>query len=101
MSAHNALIKSDGIGAAVCNVTTYLVDFCLRLVGKTPLTITKIDAGAAYYPDVVKSCNYVDAQALDLIRQPWDANILVMENLFGDISPNLAGGLVGGMGMTA
>jgi 3-isopropylmalate dehydrogenase len=45
--------------------------------------------------------NYVDAQALDLIRQPWNVDILVMENMFGDILSDLAGGLVGGMGMAA
>ena len=267
MSAHIALIKGDGIGADVCDATTYLVDLCLRLVGEAPLAITMINAGAAYfqetgadieaggedtagkcdaiflgaiglpsirhpngteisphlrlrerfqlyagvrpvkaypnipqkladpraasidfiviresteglfhsaavhnrshidadfaveetmritrktteklhkfafnlarkrraagktgavtcvdkanvftamaffrqifdeisadYPDVAKSYNYVDAQALDLIRQPWDADILVMENMFGDILSDLAGGLVGGMGMAA
>ena len=36
------------------------------------------DEIAVEYPDVAKSYNYVDAQALDLIRQPWDADILVM-----------------------
>jgi 3-isopropylmalate dehydrogenase len=59
------------------------------------------DEIAVDYPDVTKSYNYVDAQALDLIRQPWDADILVMENMFGDILSDLAGGLVGGMGMAA
>jgi 3-isopropylmalate dehydrogenase len=53
------------------------------------------------FPDVITDYNYVDAQALDLIRKPWDADILVMENMFGDIISDLAGGLVGGMGMAA
>ena len=44
---------------------------------------------------------YVDAQALNLIRNPWDYDVLVMENMFGDILSDLAGGLVGGMGMAA
>jgi 3-isopropylmalate dehydrogenase len=43
----------------------------------------------------------VDAQALDLIRKPWEFDVLVMENMFGDILSDLAGGLVGGMGMAA
>ena len=59
------------------------------------------DEVSAHYPDVETSYNYVDAQALDLIRQPWNADILVMENMFGDILSDLAGGLVGGMGMAA
>lgn len=53
------------------------------------------------HQDVRKGYNYVDAQALDLIRQPWEFDVLVMENMFGDILSDLAGGLVGGMGMAA
>lgn len=44
---------------------------------------------------------YVDAQALNLIRHPWEYDVMVMENMFGDILSDLAGGLVGGMGMAA
>ena len=54
---------------------------------------------AARYPDIVADYNYVDAMALDLIRKPWDSDVLVMENMFGDILSDLGGGLVGGMGM--
>ncbi len=53
------------------------------------------------FPDIDVSYNYVDAQALDLIRRPWDFDVLVMENMFGDILSDLAGGLVGGMGMAS
>lgn len=53
------------------------------------------------FPDIQVGYNYVDAQALDLIRRPWDFDVLVMENMFGDILSDLAGGLVGGMGMAA
>lgn len=53
------------------------------------------------YPDISKSCQYVDATALDMVRQPWNADVLVMENMFGDILSDLAGGIVGGMGMAA
>ncbi|MEM9630809.1 MAG: isocitrate/isopropylmalate family dehydrogenase, partial [Pseudomonadota bacterium] len=53
------------------------------------------------YPDVAVGYNYVDAQALDLVRKPWEFDVLVMENMFGDILSDLAGGLVGGMGMAA
>lgn len=59
------------------------------------------DERAEGFSDVEKSYNYVDAQALDLIRRPWDFDVLVMENMFGDILSDLAGGLVGGMGMAA
>ncbi|MEM7207255.1 MAG: isocitrate/isopropylmalate family dehydrogenase [Pseudomonadota bacterium] len=53
------------------------------------------------FPGVVASYNYVDAQALDFIRRPWEFDVLVTENMFGDILSDLAGGLVGGMGMAA
>ena len=53
------------------------------------------------YPEIATGYNYVDAQALDLVRRPWEFDVLVMENMFGDILSDLAGGLVGGMGMAA
>jgi 3-isopropylmalate dehydrogenase len=56
---------------------------------------------AAGFADIEHDCNHVDAQALDLIRKPWEFDVLVMENMFGDILSDLAGGLVGGMGMAA
>ena len=59
------------------------------------------DEVAAEYPEVETGYSYVDAQALNLIRQPWDYDVMVMENMFGDILSDLAGGLVGGMGMAA
>ena len=59
------------------------------------------DEVAQQHPDITKRHTYVDAMALDLIRKPWAADVLVMENMFGDILSDLAGGLVGGMGMAA
>lgn len=59
------------------------------------------DEIAPSYPEVETGYNYVDAQALNLIRNPWDYDVMVMENMFGDILSDLAGGLVGGMGMAA
>ncbi len=53
------------------------------------------------FPDIEASYSYVDAQALNLIKKPWDYDVLVMENMFGDILSDLVGGLVGGMGMAA
>ncbi len=51
------------------------------------------------FPEIGYGYNYVDAQALDLVRRPWDFDVLVMENMFGDIISDLGGGLVGGMGL--
>jgi 3-isopropylmalate dehydrogenase len=54
---------------------------------------------SALNPDIRFTTNYVDAQALDLIRRPWEFDVLVMENMLADILSDLGGGLVGGMGM--
>ncbi|MEM6637458.1 MAG: isocitrate/isopropylmalate family dehydrogenase [Pseudomonadota bacterium] len=59
------------------------------------------DRIAPDYPEIFADHAYVDAQALNLIRKPWEYDVLVMENMFGDILSDLAGGLVGGMGMAA
>ncbi|MBX2835604.1 MAG: isocitrate/isopropylmalate dehydrogenase family protein [Gammaproteobacteria bacterium] len=59
------------------------------------------DETKSQFPEVPVGYNYVDAQALDLVRRPWEFDVMVMENMFGDILSDLAGGLVGGMGMAA
>lgn len=59
------------------------------------------DEVAKENPDVEADHSYVDAQALNMIRNPWDFDVMVMENMFGDILSDLGGGLVGGMGMAA
>ena len=57
------------------------------------------DQVAAEYPDVGASRVYVDAAALFLVRTPEMFDVLVTENMFGDILSDLAAALVGGMGM--
>ena len=42
---------------------------------------------------------YVDAMALSMVKRPWTLDVLVTENMFGDILSDLGAGLVGGMGM--
>ena len=42
----------------------------------------------------------VDACAMKLVLNPWQFDMLVTTNLFGDILSDLAAGLVGGLGMT-
>jgi 3-isopropylmalate dehydrogenase len=51
------------------------------------------------YPDVSTERVYVDAMALFLVRKPQVYDVIVTENMFGDILSDLAGGLIGGMGM--
>lgn len=54
---------------------------------------------AARHPDIAADCAYVDAMALNLVRQPWQYDVLVTENMFGDILSDLGAALMGGMGM--
>jgi 3-isopropylmalate dehydrogenase len=56
-------------------------------------------AVAGEYSDVQTEACYVDAAALFLVRRPQDFDVMVTENMFGDILSDLAAGLVGGMGM--
>jgi 3-isopropylmalate dehydrogenase len=57
------------------------------------------DERASRFPDIEARHNYIDATALDMIRKPWDYDVMVTENMFGDILSDLTAGLVGGMGM--
>ena len=57
------------------------------------------DEKAAQHSDVRHDHAYVDAAALELVRKPWEFDVLVMENMLADILSDLGGGLVGGMGM--
>lgn len=54
---------------------------------------------ARRHPDLGADHCYVDAMALNLVRRPWDYDVLATENQFGDILSDLGAGLIGGMGM--
>ncbi len=54
---------------------------------------------AQQFPAVDTEYAYVDAMALNLVMKPWAYDVLVTENMFGDILSDLSAGLVGGMGM--
>lgn len=56
------------------------------------------DEVAARYPDVATDRLYVDASTLHFIGKPWTFDVIVTENMFGDILSDLAAALVGGMG---
>ncbi|TGD99427.1 isocitrate/isopropylmalate dehydrogenase family protein [Methylobacterium nonmethylotrophicum] len=57
------------------------------------------DEVAAAYPEIAADHAYVDAMALTMVKKPWALDVMVTENMFGDILSDLAAGLVGGMGM--
>lgn len=54
---------------------------------------------AAEYPDVKLNHMYVDACAMQLIRRPTDFDVIVTENMFGDILTDEASVLSGSLGM--
>ena len=57
------------------------------------------DAEAAKHPDLTSDHAYVDATALWMVQKPWDFDVLVTENMFGDILSDLGAGLMGGLGL--
>src|SRR3954464_5974309 len=54
---------------------------------------------ARQFPDVKTDHTYIDAVSAALVRRPWDFDVMVTENMFGDILSDLTAGLIGGMGM--
>lgn len=57
------------------------------------------DGIAAEFPEIRTERNYVDAAALYLVQRPHQFDVIVTENMFGDILSDLLAGLIGGMGM--
>ncbi|MBH5397800.1 isocitrate/isopropylmalate dehydrogenase family protein [Bradyrhizobium sp. CNPSo 4010] len=57
------------------------------------------DEVAAKHGGIEADHAYVDAMALTMVKKPWTLDVMVTENMFGDILSDLAAGLVGGMGM--
>ncbi|MBK5654789.1 MAG: isocitrate/isopropylmalate dehydrogenase family protein [Rhizobium sp.] len=57
------------------------------------------DETAKRHPDVKADHLYIDATAAALVKRPWDFDVMVTENMFGDILSDLTAGLIGGMGM--
>jgi len=57
------------------------------------------DERAKAFPGLKAEHTYIDAVSAALVRRPWDFDVLVTENMFGDILSDLTAGLIGGMGM--
>src|ERR1041385_20487 len=51
------------------------------------------------YPDIERDEKIVDNTCMQLVLNPHQFDILLMENLYGDIVSDLAAGLVGGLGV--
>ena len=61
----------------------------------------KFKAVAAKYAGIQGEHRYVDALALELVREPTRFQVIVTNNLYGDILSDLGAGLVGGLGVAA
>ena len=61
----------------------------------------KFKAIAAAYRGIDAEHRYVDALALELVRDPQRFQVIVTNNLYGDILSDLGAGLVGGLGIAA
>jgi isocitrate dehydrogenase (NAD+) len=59
---------------------------CFREVGKE-------------YPDIEADDSIIDAMCMQLVMRPEAFDMLLLENLYGDIVSDLAAGLVGGLGV--
>ena len=53
----------------------------------------------AKYPEVQLSHMYVDSAAMVLVARPADFDVILTENMFGDILSDEAGGIIGSLGL--
>jgi 3-isopropylmalate dehydrogenase len=56
---------------------------------------------SAEYPTITAQHMYVDALCLQMVRDPRQFDVIVTNNMFGDIITDLAAALQGGLGMAA
>ncbi len=73
------------------NVLTFAGDLWQRTVAEV----------APEFPDVAHDYNHVDATCIYLVEQPGRYDVIVTDNLFGDIITDLAGAIAGGIGYAA
>jgi len=51
------------------------------------------------YPEITYGEHIVDNTCMQLVMNPYQYDVMVMENLYGDIISDLCAGLVGGLGL--
>ena len=59
------------------------------------------DAVAADYPDVETGYQHIDAACIHFVERPERYDVIVTDNLFGDILTDLGGAIAGGIGRAA
>jgi 3-isopropylmalate dehydrogenase len=60
-----------------------------------------VDAVAAEYPDIDVDYSHVDAATMFFVSQPERYDVIVTDNLFGDIITDLGAAVAGGIGLAA
>jgi 3-isopropylmalate dehydrogenase len=75
-----------------CNVLTHAGDLWVR---------THNEVGDADFPDIKQDYNHVDACTMWMVKSPEFYDVIVTENLFGDIITDLGAMIQGGMGIAA
>jgi 3-isopropylmalate dehydrogenase len=73
------------------NVLVYAGDLWTRVVAQV----------AQEYPEITVAYNHVDAATIYLVTDPGRYDVIVTDNLFGDIITDLAGAVSGGIGLAA
>jgi 3-isopropylmalate dehydrogenase len=96
-------------------VIRYAFEACRKRNGKRKLTLVdKANAVGAHdlwrrtfaevareFPGITTEANYVDATCMWLVKNPESFDVIVTENMFGDIITDLGAMLQGGMGIAA
>ena len=59
------------------------------------------DAVGAEHPDVATAYNHVDAACIYFVQDPHRYDVIVTDNLFGDILTDLGGAVSGGIGLAS
>ena len=59
------------------------------------------DQVALEYPDVTTAYNHIDAACIYCVESPQRYDVVVTDNLFGDILTDLGGAIAGGIGRAA
>lgn len=112
----HAVALSQGVTTRVgCRrIVEYAFDYALRHGRKTVTVVHKAnilkaisglmldtarEVAQAYLGRVAMNERIVDACAMQLVLNPWQFDVIVTTNLFGDILSDQIAGLVGGLGM--
>lgn len=80
----------------------------LTLVYKTNVLVNAgglwqrvVDEVAAEFPEVEVDYNHIDAATIYMVQDPQRYDVIVTDNLFGDILTDLAGAVAGGVGLAS